>query len=318
MRRVQCTRQSAGPLKGAHQQPMPTFAFVKFEGPFDLQLSLRAAASFYPRPDPAPRLLRLAVPIGGEPAVVEIRQTKPCIINACSTIPVYPKRLHDLASWLVSGDLDLLPFYRIAIDHPIMSPVVKRLNGLKPLRPASLFEMGMIAITEQQLSLAAAFHIRARLVERFAEPLDNLRMFPTPESIANASLEELRDCGLSRQRAEYVKGFAQAVSKGGLTFDDLKRKTDAEIREQLLGYKGFGEWSVQYVLMRGFGRPDCLPLEDIGLRRVIGMYLSHDRYLSPEQLGKALSPFTPFRGLAAFYLSVDARLRPHSLEKVRP
>jgi hypothetical protein len=89
---------SAGNLEGARQRPMPTFALIKFEGPFDLRLSLRAAASFYPQPEAAPRLLRLAIPIGGEPAIVEIRQTKPSIVKASSTIPVNPKRLGDLSA----------------------------------------------------------------------------------------------------------------------------------------------------------------------------------------------------------------------------
>lgn len=294
---------------------MPTFAFVKLVGPFDLRLSLRAAASFYPGPEAAARLLRLAIPIGGEPAIVEIRQTKPSVVKASSTIPVYPKRLQDLSAWLVSADLDLRPFYRIAGGHPIMSAVVKRLQGLKPFRTASLFEMGIIAITEQQLSLAAAFHIRTRFIERFGEPVDDLRMFPPPESIAGASLEELRACGLSRQKADYIRGFAQRVSAGGLTFDELKHKTDAEVRKRLMSCRGFGDWSIQYVLTRGFGRADCLPSEDIGLRRVVGMHLSHGRYLSPEQLSEALSPFAPFRALAAFYVSVYARLQGKSAKR---
>lgn len=55
-----------------------------------------------------------------------------------------------------------------------MGPIARRLRGLKPLRPASLFEMALIAITAQQLSLAAAFHIRTRLVERFGTPIEDL------------------------------------------------------------------------------------------------------------------------------------------------
>jgi hypothetical protein len=57
---------------------------------------------------------------------------------------------------------------------------------------------------------------------------------------------------------------------------------------------------------------DCLPSNDVSLRRVVGKYLARGRYLSPEQLEQALSPFTPFRGLAAFYLSVAARFKPAS------
>jgi 3-methyladenine DNA glycosylase/8-oxoguanine DNA glycosylase len=63
------------------------------------------------------------------------------------------------------------------------------------------------------------------------------------------------------------------------------------------------------MLMRGLGRQDCLPSGDVGLRRVVGMYLACGRRLSAEQLEEALSPFRPFRGLAAFYLAAHWRLR---------
>ena len=83
-------------------------------------------------------------------------------------------QLVELARWVTSGDLDLRRFYRIAACHPAMGPIAKKLRGLKPLRPPSLFEMALIAITEQQLSLAAAFHIRTRLVKRFGKPIEQV------------------------------------------------------------------------------------------------------------------------------------------------
>src|SRR5205807_7824511 len=87
------------------------------------------------------------------------------------TMPFGERLLGETAQWLVSADLDLGPFYRIVEPHPIMGPIAKALRGLKPLRPLTLFEMAIIAITEQQLSLAAAFHIRTRLIERFGTPV---------------------------------------------------------------------------------------------------------------------------------------------------
>jgi DNA-3-methyladenine glycosylase II len=78
-----------------------------------------------------------------------------------------------------TGDLDLRPFYRLVATHPVMGPVAKRLRGLKPLRPTSLFEMVIITITEQRLSIAAAFHIRKRLVERFGRPIEGSFRQPT-------------------------------------------------------------------------------------------------------------------------------------------
>jgi DNA-3-methyladenine glycosylase II len=216
--------------------------------------------------------------------------------------------LNELAQWLTACDLDLRLFYRIVARHPIMGPIAKQLRGLKPLRPPSLFEMAVIAITEQQLSLAAAFHIRMRLVRRFGTPIEDLWVFPTPEVLAEASLRDLAACGLSHRKAEYVKHFAQRVAAGELALESLKDAAEADIRDRLLTCRGFGPWSIQYILLRGLGKFDCLPSDDVGLRRAIGRYLSHGRRLNPEQLERALAPFKPFRGLAAFYLAVDWRL----------
>ena len=105
------------------------------------------------------------------------------------------------------------------------------------------------------------------------------------------------------------EALQHAQRSGALDLDALKRKSDADVRACLMSNRGFGNWSAQYILERGLGRPDCLASDDIGLRRVVGKYLACGRRLSPEELEQALSPFTPFRGLAAYYLAVHARHR---------
>ena len=189
-----------------------------------------------------------------------------------------------------------------------MGPVARSLKGLKPLRPVSLFEMVVIAITEQQLSLAAAFHIRGRLVARFGIPYAGLWIFPASETLADTPLSDLMDCGLSRRKAEYIRSFAQRVAEGTFDLNALAHKNDADAYAGLVNQRGIGAWSAQYILARGLGRHDCLPSEDVNLRRAVGKYFSRGLSLSPKQLEQALLPFTPFRGLAAFYLSVAARL----------
>jgi DNA-3-methyladenine glycosylase II len=237
------------------------------------RLSLMAAASFLPPLPLIPRSLRLAVRVCGQPAIIEICQPSrvPPVVAASATIPIPRRQFNELAQWLTACDLDLRPFYRIAARHPIMGPIAKQLRGLKPLRPPSLFEMAVIAITEQQLSLAAAFHIRMRLVRRFGTPIEDLWVFPTPEVLADASLHDLATCGLSHRKAEYVKHFAQWVAAGAL--ETLKDAAEADIRDRLLTCRGFGRWSIQYILLHGLGMFDCLPSDDVGLRRAIGTFV---------------------------------------------
>jgi DNA-3-methyladenine glycosylase II len=197
-------------------------------GPFDLALSLRAAASFLPVCGAVPSVLRAGVRLDGRPVIVEIRQCGEPRQAIAATMParVADAHLREIAAWLVAADLDLQPFYDLSTAHPVLGPVANSLYGLKPLRPASLFEMLIVAITEQQLSLAAAFHIRRRLVARFGSEFAGIWIFPTPNALAEASLAELQACGLSRRKAEYVGDLARTVAAGRLDLAALKSMTD--------------------------------------------------------------------------------------------
>jgi DNA-3-methyladenine glycosylase II len=147
-------------------------------------------------------------------------------------------------------------------------------------------------------------------VRRFGEPLGELWVFPSPERLAAASLSELGECGLSLRKAGYIRGLASNFADSGLTFDLLREETDDRIRDAMLSIRGFGAWSAEYILNHGFGRLDSLPADDTGLRRVVGKYFGFGgAALTAGELERALARFKPFRGLAAFYLSVHWRLR---------
>ena len=93
---------------------MGSHAIIGLVGPFDLALSLEAAASFLPPTGTRSQSLRLAVRSAGQPAIIEIRQPSraPPVIEVSVTVPVSRSRLKKKALWLASGDLDLRRFYR--------------------------------------------------------------------------------------------------------------------------------------------------------------------------------------------------------------
>jgi DNA-3-methyladenine glycosylase II len=225
--------------------------------------------------------------------------------------------LRETAEWLLLADLDLRPFYRMAAKDRVLGPITKRLHGLKHLRPASLFEMAVIAVTEQQLSLAAAQRIRARVVERFGERLEGYRLFPTPDALAGARLGSLRSCGLSARKAEYIRDFARLVAGGSFDIERLKGMSDDEVRETVRGVRGFGLWSAEYILIRGLGRPDVVPADDLGIRTIVGRRLGAGDRLAAAEVRRVLEPFAPYRGVVAFYLLVDERLSPDRAARIR-
>jgi DNA-3-methyladenine glycosylase II len=289
-----------------------TVVRVSFAKPYDFALSLSAVRSFIPDQSLKDGQLRLPVMVAGYPVVIEITagETKTSDLKAISKPESKIDQVRTTVEWVLFAELDLSPFYRLVGGHSKIKPITEKLHGLKPMRPASLFEMAVVAITEQQLSLASAYHIRNRLVQRFGRPVDDLRVFPEPGVLARASPEELRSCGLSKQKADYIQGLAGKIAAGDLDLDRLKRMSDDEARETIMGWRGFGQWSADYILVRGLARPDCVPVDDIGIREVIGKYLDKGRRATSEEVAEALEAFRPYRGLLAFYLLAYKRLNP--------
>jgi DNA-3-methyladenine glycosylase II len=278
--------------------------------PYDFALSVRAIRSFSPDPAATETSLRLAAIIDGKPVLIEVREDtdRAGQLRATSSPQIETVRLRSVVAWGLFAGLDLAPFYRLIGTDPRLAPLAQRLFGLKPMRPLSLFEMFVTAITEQQISLTAAHAIRSRLVERFGNQIDGEWAFPEAATLAAATVSDLRACGLSRQKAAYILNVASQIAEGAFDPDSLRAMSDDVARETIMGMKGFGAWSADYILVRGLARTDSVPVADIGIQRVVGEYLGEGARLDPAGVERALSPFRPFRGLLAFYLLVGHRL----------
>lgn len=281
---------------------------IEVEAPYDLARTVQVASAFSPEAAPLRTGLRLALRIGSQAYLIDVRQGGPAHVIASYCGHGDWRAVRKAVAWVLFANLSLLPFYKVASRNRVMRALVRRLRGLKPLRPADLFEMAIIAITEQQISLSAAHAIRARLVERFGSPVGRLWAFPSPKVLAHAEPRQLRACGLSRAKARYVSTLARSVDGGKVDFDAIARMADDEAHAALLSLEGFGSWSAEYVLVRGLGRPDRVPFDDIGIRRAVGCLLGNGSRVSAEKAEQLLAPFEPFRGLAAFYLLAAERL----------
>jgi DNA-3-methyladenine glycosylase II len=279
--------------------------------PYDFELSLRVVRSF---PSAAPReddRLRLAVRIDGRPSLIEIRRgpAPRRRLLASASPPAAPRRLRPLVEWVLNAGLDLAPFYRRLRRDRRLAPLARRFRGLKPMRPASLFEMAVIAVTEQQISMAAAVKIRERLVRRFGAPVDGVWAFPTPAALAAASPRALLACGLSHAKTRSIRELAGKIARSELDLEALETMSDEDAREAITRLRGFGPWSADYILIRGLARPDAVPFDDLGVRRIVGESLGTGERASSSEAAELLAPFRPFRGLTVFYLLADHMLR---------
>jgi DNA-3-methyladenine glycosylase II len=282
---------------------------LRAKEPFDLSLSLKAASSFLQRSSQPKSTLRIPARIDHEPVIIDVRQTKmhPPTLEVSCPSDVRSQAVR-IASDVLSVDLDLRPFYRTAASDQRLGPIAHTLWGLRPLRPASLFEMLITAVTEQQISLRLASVMREKMTARFGERVDGTPVFADESTLSRAPLAALLSCGLSHRKAEYVRDISRMVTDKRLDLEELKEMSDDDAYATLTQIRGVGPWTAEYVLVRGLGRTDRVPTEDLGVRDVVGRYLGKgDRIKSGEVLS-LLKPFAPFKGLAAYYLLVYDRL----------
>jgi DNA-3-methyladenine glycosylase II len=181
----------------------------------------------------------------------------------------------------------------------VMARVIDRVGAPK-LSPRRLppFQSLTHAIVYQQLSGKAAGTILGRFRALFAGD-----GFPTPAAVLEATPEQLRSAGLSRPKAGYVLGLAQKAVEGDIpTLDECDGLTDAEIMERLTSIKGVGRWTAEMLLIFNLGRPDVLPVHDLGVRKGFQFAYRKRKLPEPEQLARYGTRWAPHRTTAAWYL----------------
>jgi DNA-3-methyladenine glycosylase II len=169
-------------------------------------------------------------------------------------------------------------------------------------RPVEPFGALVRAIVGQQLSTKAARTIYDRLAAGFGGRA------PTPEDLLAADPEEVRAAGLSRPKVAYLRDLAERVADGDLDLAGLAERPDDEVAAELVKVKGLGRWSADMFLIFHLGRPDVLPVGDLGVRRAAERVYGLPAPPSPDELTTLAEPWRPHRSLASLYLwrSLDA------------
>lgn len=178
---------------------------------------------------------------------------------------------------------------------PLLKALVRARPGLRLPGAWDPFELTVRAILGQQVSVAAARTLAGRLVTHYGEIIGEfpgggtMHLFPAPETLA---AQDLNGIGLTRQRAETLRGFAAAVSEGTLDFETLADPD--QLRAALQALPGIGPWTAEYVAMRALAEPDAFPTADLGLLRATG--------LKANQLQQRAEAWRPWRAYAAIHL----------------
>ena len=184
---------------------------------------------------------------------------------------------------------------------PRMAALVEAEPGLDPDAlldglPSDLWGALVLQVIGQQLSLAAAAAILARL-----EALHGGRL-PTPAELLGTDAQTLRQIGVSRAKSVYLHDLAARLEDGRLDLERLRTLDDDDARTELTQVKGVGRFTADGVLMLALGRQDVWPAADLALRRAVERAWGLDAPASVAQVDALGERFRPWRTLAAVYL----------------
>jgi DNA-3-methyladenine glycosylase II len=182
---------------------------------------------------------------------------------------------------------------RYGLDHisrrePALATALERVGYPPPrIRPTG-YETLLRTIVGQQVSVAAASAVWSRLVALLGEGAP-------PDRLLAAEFDELRACGLSRQKQGYARSLAELIAGGALDLSALPEDDEAAIAE-LMRIKGIGRWSAEIYLLFAEGRPDVFPAGDLavqaGLQRMLGL----PERPSEKAVRERAEPWRPHRG----------------------
>jgi DNA-3-methyladenine glycosylase II len=188
----------------------------------------------------------------------------------------------------------------LAKNDPILVPTIKRagLCTIKPVKSEDYYWELVDAIISQQLSVKAAHAIEERFKALYPGAL------PTPDQILVTPDEKLRQVGLSRAKATYVKSLAQHIRDGKLELEKLNSLSNNEIAGELTIVKGIGEWTAHMFLIFAMARLDVLAVGDLGIKTGIQKLYNFPALPTAEQITKLAKQnnWHPYESVACWYI----------------
>lgn len=187
---------------------------------------------------------------------------------------------------------------RLRRADPRLRDVIDRSRGvrLEIRRMRSPFEYLLRAIIFQQLSGKAASTIHGRFLDLFP------RRRPTASRLLALRPTRLRAAGVSAGKQTALRDLARRADRGEVPgFATLERWEDERIVEELTQVHGVGRWTVEMLLMFQLGRPDVLPVGDLGVRKGYARIVGSADHPTPSELERGAEAWRPHRSVASWY-----------------
>jgi DNA-3-methyladenine glycosylase II len=179
---------------------------------------------------------------------------------------------------------------------PVMRGIVKRVGPLAIETRGEPYEALLRSVLYQQLAGAAAAAIERRFLALFDDQI------PSPPQLAVVSDEALRAAGLSRQKASYLRSIGEHFASGELDNRALRRAPDDQVIEDVTRIKGVGRWTADMLLIFCLGRPDVLPVGDLGVRNSMQKAYRLEDPPDAETMERIAECWRPYRSAGTWYL----------------
>lgn len=183
---------------------------------------------------------------------------------------------------------------------PVLGALIERVGPYAPQTVAApdAFHALVRAIVYQQLSGKAAGTIHRRVLEALGGG-DT----PGAQRIAAADDDTLRGAGLSRNKMLSLQALAAAQLHGELPDESrLADYDDAALIERYSAIRGIGRWTVEMLLLFHLGRPDVMPIHDLGVRKGYALTYGRDELPKPKQLERECEIWRPWRSVGSWYM----------------
>jgi DNA-3-methyladenine glycosylase II len=177
---------------------------------------------------------------------------------------------------------------------PVLGAIIRSRPRVFLMRRGEPFLTLARAICGQQISVRAAQSVWDRVVACCGEV--------TPEKVLSRPRLQLRACGLSDRKTEYIADLAQHFADGRIHVHRWPEMSDEEIIAELVEVRGIGRWTAEMFLIFNLLRPDVFPLDDLGLQKGIRASYFEGRKVSPARMRKLGESWRPWRSVATWYL----------------
>jgi len=182
---------------------------------------------------------------------------------------------------------------------PIMANAIERIGTCTLTRNPNLFETLVDAIISQQISVKAADAIMARLRAAIHAGSDGLIR---PETLSLLDQDAMRAVGLSPQKMRYIRDLTDRVTIGQLDLEQLSELDDETVITELVKVKGIGRWTAEMMLIFSLGRPDVLPVDDLGFLEGVREAYALETRPTPKEMRARGEVWRPYRTFATWYM----------------